>query len=229
MTLVRIALTEDAPASGFPFELPAVRSLPLDVRGNVTVIVGDNGTGKSTLIEAVATASGFNPEGGSGQVTFETTATHSVLGEHLRLVWTDRLEPGWFLRAESFYNVASFRQANPSNIPERSYHEMSHGESFLEVARRWFGNRRLFILDEPEAALSFKGQLSLIAGVLAGVEAGAQFLLATHSPLLMAIPGAQLYELGNDGVSNATYDELEVVAQWRSFLDAPDRFLRYLR
>ena len=227
MTLVRVTLTEDAPTSGFPFELPAVRALPLDVRGNVTLVVGDNGTGKSTLIEAVAVAAGFNPEGGSGQVRFQTTATHSELGEHLRLIWTGRLEPGWFLRAESFYNVASFRQANPG-FDERSYHEMSHGESFLDVARTWFPTGRLFILDEPEAALSFKGQLSLIAGVLAGVEVGAQFIIATHSPLLMAIPGAQLYELGDHGVSTRSYDELEVVGQWRSFLDAPDRFLRYL-
>ena len=223
-----MALAEDAPSSGFPFELPAVRSLPIDVRGNVTVIVGDNGTGKSTLIEAVAVASGFNPEGGSGQVRFQTTATHSALGERLRLIWTDRLEPGWFLRAESFYNVASFRQANPGGAPERSYHDMSHGESFLDVVRTWFANQRFFILDEPEAALSFNGQLSLIAGVLAGVDVGAQFLIATHSPLLMAIPGAQLYELGDSGIANRNYDELDVVAQWRSFLDAPDRFLRYL-
>lgn len=228
MTLVRVTLTEDAPSSGFPFELPAIRALPLDVHGNVTVIVGDNGTGKSTLIEAVAVAAGFNPEGGSGQVRFETTPTHSGLGEHLRLVWTGRLEPGWFLRAESFYNVASFRQANPGG-DERSYHEMSHGESFLDVARSWFANRQLFILDEPEAALSFTGQLSLIAGILAGVEVGAQFIIATHSPVLMSIPGAQLFELDELGVSNRAYDELEVVAQWRSFLDAPDRFLRYLR
>lgn len=227
MTLVRVTLTEDAPSSGFPFELPAVRSLPLDVRGNVTVIVGDNGTGKSTLVEAVAVAAGFNPEGGSGQVRFQTTATHSELGEHLRLLWTDRLEPGWFLRAESFYNVASFRQANPGGFAERSYHEMSHGESFVDVARTWFDNRRLFILDEPEAALPFKGQLSLIAGVLAGVEVG-----AVHRCNALAVADGHTWSpavrVGRSRVTNRSYDELEVVAQWRSFLDAPDRFLRYL-
>ena len=229
MTLSRVFLGDDAPPSGFPFDLPAVRALPLDIVGNATVLVGENGSGKSTLIEAIAVSAGFNPEGGSGQVRFQTERTHSPLGDHVELLWSERLEPGWFLRAESFYNVATYRQNNPGKGAERSYHAMSHGESFLEVARDWFAAPKLFILDEPEAALSFRGQLSLIAAILEGIDKGAQFLVATHSPVLMAVPGAQVYELTDDGIARQVYDDLEVVRQWRSFLEAPERFIRYLQ
>jgi predicted ATPase len=215
------------PAEGYPFELPAVRGLPLVLTAPVSVLVGDNGTGKSTLIEAIAVAAGFNAEGGSGQVMFETVATHSELTKYLRLIWSaPRLKPGFFLRAESFYNVASYRDAHPGR--GLSYHAMSHGESFLEVARTWFRNPALFILDEPEAALSFHGQLALIHAMLEAVPNGAQFLVATHSPLLMALPNACLFQLDESGITTRTYDDLEVVALWRSFLDDPARFLRHL-
>ena len=156
---VHLHLDGDVPSS-YPFDLPAVRALPWRLADGVTVLVGENGSGKSTLIEGLAVAAGFNPEGGSGQLRFATTPSHSALGENLRLVWSGRLEPGWFLRAESFYNVASFRDASPGRRPLRSYHEVSHGESFLDVAREWFRGPRLFVLDEPEAALSFTGQLA---------------------------------------------------------------------
>jgi predicted ATPase len=228
MSLRDVRLEDDAPVDGHPFDLPALRAFPLRLCEGVTVLVGENGTGKSTLIEAIAIAAGFNPEGGSGQATFATRDTHSLLADHLRLVWSGRLQPGWFLRAESFYNVASYRQANPGRAPERSYHEMSHGESFLAVARTWFGQPRLFVLDEPEAALSFTGQLALTQAMLDGVAKGAQFVVATHSPLLMAFPEAHLYELTGRGARRRRYDELEVVGLWRSFLDTPGRFLRHL-
>ena len=228
MALREVRLEPDAPADSYPFDLAAVRSLPLGFADGVTVLVGENGTGKSTLVEAIAVAAGFNPEGGSFQVRFETTPTHSPLAQHLRLVWSPRLAPGWFLRAESFYNVASFRDRTPGpRLP--SYHERSHGESFLDVAREWFREPRLFVLDEPEAALSFTGQLALVQAMLDGAGAGAQFVMATHSPLLMAIPGARLYELDGEGVTGRGYDDLEVVGLWRAFLDAPERFLRHLR
>lgn len=228
MALRDVRMEDGAPTGGYPFDLPAVRAFPLRLSPGVTVLVGENGTGKSTLIEAIAIAAGFNPEGGSGQATFTTSATHSPLADHLRLVWADRLQPGWFLRAESFYNVASYRQANPGRCPERSYHEMSHGESFLDVARSWFGQPRLFVLDEPEAALSFTGQLALTQAMLDGVAQGAQFVVATHSPLLMAFPDAHLYELTDRGAKRRRYDDLELVTLWRSFLDDPNQFLRHL-
>jgi predicted ATPase len=228
MSLREVRLEPEAPSNGYPFDLPAVRGLPLAFTAPVCVLVGDNGTGKSTLIEAIAVAAGFNAEGGSGQVQFATTATHSELNRYLRLVWSPRLQPGFFLRAESFYNVASYRQANPGQGAERSYHEMSHGESFLDVARSWFDQPSLFVLDEPEAALSFHGQLALTDAMLDAVARGAQFLVATHSPVLMAFPEACLYQLDESGITRRSFDDLEVVALWRSFLDHPERFLRHL-
>lgn len=221
-------LEPGAPTEGYPFDLPALRALPLRFDEGVTVLVGENGSGKSTLVEALAVGAGFNAEGGSFQATFTTAATHSPLADHVRLVWSGRLPAGWFLRAETFYNLASYRVANPGKAPEASYHEMSHGESFLTVARDWFRRPALFVLDEPEAALSFTGQLALVQAIVDGVAAGAQFVVATHSPLLMAFPGAVLYELTAEGATRRRYDDLEVVSLWRSFLDDPARFLRHL-
>lgn len=228
MALRHVELLDGAPEKGYPFELAAVRALPISLSGPITVLVGDNGSGKSTLIEAIAVAAGFNPEGGSGQVRFETEATHSTLAEHVRLTWDERLRPGWFLRAETFYNVATFRDYSPGPAPLPSYHDISHGESFLAVARDWFRAPKLFILDEPEAALSFHGQLALLAAITDGVAAGAQFIFATHSPVLMAAPRAEVLELTTSGVAPEAYDDLEIVGLWRSFLDAPERFLRHL-
>lgn len=226
MALREVRLEEGASGDGYPFGLPAVRALPLSLAESVTVLVGENGTGKSTLVEAIAVAAGFNPEGGSFQARFQTTSSHSSLADELRLVWSGRIPLGWFLRAESFYNVASYRDRSGPGLA--SYHQVSHGESFLQVAREWFDEPRLFVLDEPEAALSFTGQLALTQAMLDGVASGAQFIVATHSPLLMAFPEALIYELGDNGLAERAYDELEVVGLWRSFLDSPQRFLRHL-
>ncbi len=222
-----VDLRPDAPQAGYPFDLAVVGALPIELTAPTSVLVGENGSGKSTLIEAIAVAAGFNPEGGSGQVQFETHATHSELSSHLRLTWRGRLRPGWFLRAETFYNVATYRDG-ASGADLDSYHRMSHGESFLAVARDWFREARLFILDEPEAALSFQGQLALIAAIDEGVSCGAQFIVATHSPILMSIPGAEVFELTQEGLTRRGYDDLEVVNHWRSYLDNPYRFLRHL-
>ncbi len=177
------------PACGYPWNLPAVRGLPLELDPAVTVLVGENGSGKSTLVEAIAVGAGLNPEGGSWQVSFTTESSHSPLAEHLRLSSDGRLRPGWFLRAESFYNVATHRARNPGKRLETGYHAMSHGESFLDVAREWFADERLFVLDEPEAALSFGGQLALIQAVLDGVAAGGQFVIATTRRSSWRSPG----------------------------------------
>lgn len=228
MAALEVRLAPGAPSRGYPWHLPAVRSLPIELDPHVTLFVGENGSGKSTLIEAMAVVAGLNPEGGSWQVDFSTEDSHSPLVEHLRFSADRRIRPGWFLRAESFYNVATYRVRNPGRPDETNYHEVSHGESFLAVAREWFADDRFFVLDEPEAALSFRGQLALIQAVLDGVAAGGQFIIATHSPLLMALPGARVVELTDDGATPRSYDELEVVDLWRSFLDEPERFLRHL-
>ncbi len=229
MALRTVQLLDDAPSSGYPYDLTAVRALPLNLSRPVSILVGDNGSGKSTLIEAIAVAAGFNPEGGSGQVQFETEASHSPLANHIQLIWGSRLQPGWFLRAETFYNVATFRDRSPGlGAPLPSYHKISHGESFLTVAADWFNSQKLFILDEPEAALSFWGQLALMAAIGDGIKAGAQFIFATHSPVLMATPDAEIFELTSSGLEATSYDDLEIVGLWRSFLEAPQRFLRYL-
>ena len=224
--LREVRLRDDHPVGEYPFSLAAVEALPLALTAPVTVVVGENGAGKSTLLEAIAVRAGFNPEGGSRNITFAGTPTHSALHESLVLSWSDRLPLGWFLRAESFYNVATEREAILGRAS--SYHAMSHGESFLDVAREWFERPAFFVLDEPEAGLSFTSQLGLIAAIGRGVAAGGQFVVATHSPVLMALPGAELLVVGPDGIERSTYEDLELVALWTAFLEAPGSFLRHL-
>lgn len=244
MTFLRwVELDPDTPTAGYPYALPVVAALraagrlPLDP--GVTFLTGDNGTGKSTLVEALAVAAGFNPEGGSVNFRFSTRSSESALGGYLRLVRSPgRPSTGYFLRAESFYNVATEieRLARDPGGPDlharyggRSLHERSHGESFLDLATHRFGPDGLYVLDEPEAALSVPGCLALVARIHDLVRAGSQFVVATHSPVLLAVPGATILRIGDDGViSQVTFDEADPVALTRSFLTDPQRFLRHL-
>lgn len=217
----------------YPFSLPAVRALPEIEFGQVTVFVGDNGTGKSTLVEALAVAAGFNAGGGSRNLQFETFATHSELASSLRLRWTRRPAWGWFLRAETFYGMATHihRDNDPlwgvaALFPD--LHHRSHGESFLTLIDSRMGVDGLYLLDEPESALSFHGQLKLLASMHDACADGAQYVIATHSPVLMAYPGAVIYEFDDDGVRRVDYDDVAVVGLWRSFLDEPNRFFHHL-
>ena len=197
----------------------------------MTVLVGENGSGKSTLVEAIAVAAGFNAEGGSANFTFATGPSVSDLHRHLRLVRSPgRPATGFFLRAESFFNVASAvdEVGATGSYGGRSLHDQSHGESFLSLVLHRFGADGLYVMDEPEAALSPQGCLALIAAMHDLVAAGSQFVVATHSPLLMAYPGARLLELDDDGIHEVAYDDLAHVQLYRSFLDAPERFLRTL-
>lgn len=198
-----VQLRHDAPAVEYPFDLPAVRDLDLKL-GPVTVLVGDNGSGKSTLIEAVAVAAGFNAEGGSANLRFETYATHSDLHRHLELRWRRRPRWGWFLRAETFYGMAS--QIALDDDPATgvaamfpNLHDRSHGQSFLTLIESRFAGPGLYLMDEPESALSFQGQLQLLRLIHDGVAAGAQFILATHSPILMRAEGATIIQLDDAG------------------------------
>jgi predicted ATPase len=196
----------------------------------VTLLCGDNGSGKSTLIEAIAVAAGFNPEGGTTSFNFATRATESSLGGHLTLVRTAGRRPrtGFFLRAESYYNVATEieRLGVTGSYGGVSPHQRSHGESFLDLVAHRFGPGGLYLLDEPEAALSVQGCLALLLRIADLVADGSQFVIATHSPVLLACPGATILEIGpGGGIEPVGFDQAEPVAMTRAFLADPARFL----
>jgi predicted ATPase len=220
---------------GFPFEIPAVDQVEqLRLDAPVTLLAGDNGTGKSTLVEAIAQAIGFASEGGELERPGELPAVpRPVLGGALAPVLSDtKPHNGYFLRAESFFNVAAMVDSGGIFSPDLSLygdvplHAQSHGESFLALASNRFGGDSLYVLDEPEAALSASGALALLAIVARASRAGAQFVIATHSPILLAIPGARIYELSAAGLAECAYDDLDAVRLTRGFLDAPERYLR---
>lgn len=240
--LREVALRRDSVASyaAYPFCIPAVRELHrLALHPDVTFIVGENGCGKSTLLEAVAVAWGFNPEGGSVNFHFSTRASHSSLHGHLRLVRSARRpRDGFFLRAESFFNVATDIErmdAEPEGGARiigayggRSLHEQSHGESVLALMLERFRGHGLYILDEPEAALSPTRQLAVLRRIHQLVEADSQLVIATHSPILMAYPRARIYRLDDAGFTAARYEDLEHYAVARDFLSNPARALERL-
>ena len=222
--------------------LPNVKYLlnnQLEFNNAVTFFVGENGTGKSTLIEAIAVAYGFNPEGGSRNFTFSTNNSHSELWKHIDIAKTDFAKDGFFLRAESLYNLAtniddmdsapSFDPLVIESYGGVSLHKQSHGESFLNlVQNRFFGNG-LYILDEPEAALSPMKLLTLLVEIDRLVKNGSQLIIATHSPILMAFPNALIYEFSQThGIRTIDYKETEHYTITKSFLENPERVLGYL-
>ena len=215
-----------------PFDLPALEALgELDLRSPVTFFVGGNGSGKSTLIEAIAAHQGLNPEGGSDQMDFSTVdRSVSDLHKHLRVARGPRPSTRYFLRAESFFNVATAVDdyGATDSYGDISLHELSHGESFLALVHHRFTPGGWYCLDEPEAALSVRGLLELLVLVHEHVQAGSQFVIATHSPILMAYPGATIYEFSDGGVERVAWDDVDTVGITRSFLDAPNRFLQQL-
>ncbi|OLC52048.1 MAG: AAA family ATPase [Chloroflexi bacterium 13_1_40CM_4_68_4] len=219
----------------YPFSIPAIRQLDeLKLDAQVTLFAGENGSGKSTLVEAIAVAAGFNAEGGSRHMTVSTRPSHSVLHKHLRLVrGARRPRTGYFLRAESFFNVATYVEelhdpgatAAHGGIP---LHERSHGESFISLVTHRFGPGGLYILDEPEAALSLRGNLALMRRMHDLVADGSQFIVSTHSPILLGFPGAKIYVLSGDGMAEMRFEETELVELTKSFLEDRERFLRHL-
>jgi predicted ATPase len=201
----------------------------------VTLFAGENGSGKSTLVEAIAVAAGFNAEGGSRSVTVSTRASHSDLHKHLRLVrGTRRPRTGFFLRAESFFNVATYiEELRDPEMMAAVYggvplHERSHGESFIALVQHRFGPKGLYILDEPEAALSLRGNLALMRRMHDLVAEGSQFIVSTHSPILLGFPDAKIYVLSGEGITETAYEKTEVVELTRSFLDGREQFLHHL-
>lgn len=220
----------------YPYSIPAIRTLDkLDLDPRITFLIGENGSGKSTLIEAVAVAMRFNAEGGSKNFSFSTHRSESSLHSKLRILkgWR-RPRDGFFLRAESYYNVATKIEEYDADGPPLSVsyggkpHEMSHGESFLALANNRFGDNGLYILDEPEAALSPHRQLSLLSIIHRLVNAGSQFIIASHSPILMAYPNALIYQLSSAGISRIAFEETEHYTITRDFLANPARYFAHL-
>lgn len=216
----------------WPASIPAVAQVlaeGLDLSPGVTFLVGENGSGKSTIVEAVAMAYGFSAEGGSTSAQHRTRRTESDLSERLELqrgVGAPRW--GYFLRAETMHSFYTYLEENPSARYEPTFHEMSHGESFLAVLDTRFDSPGFYCLDEPEAALSFGSTLTLIATLHRIAAAGGQVLCATHSPILASLPGAHILELGERGMRSTPWEDLDLVTQWRSYLAAPERYLRHL-
>jgi predicted ATPase len=188
----------------------------------VTFLIGENGTGKSTLLEAVAIAAGFNAEGGSRNFRFATRDTHSSLSDYIRLVrGIHRPKDGFFLRAETFYNAATYLETEVPDAllayGDRSLHQRSHGEAFMALLTERFRGKGLYILDEPEAALSPTRQMALLSLLHALVKKDSQFLIATHSPIIMAYPGSRIYVLSADGIRETPYDQTEHYVVARDF------------
>ena len=222
--------------------LPIIKFLTknenLRLNKNVTFFVGENGTGKSTLLEAIAVAYGFNPEGGTVNFNFSTNATHSDLWKNLTLVKRGYPKDGFFLRAESLYNVAtnideldsipSYGGKIISSYGGISLHNQSHGESFLSIVKNRFGGNGLYILDEPEAALSPMKLMTLMVRINDLVKDNSQFIIATHSPILMTFPDSEIIEFTQNGISRVEYRETEHYRITKSFLDDPERMLSYL-
>jgi predicted ATPase len=223
----------------YPFNLPAVRALDtLPLHPAVTFFVGENGSGKSTLLEATAVNLGLNPEGGSKNFNFSTRASHSSLCDHLIVRGTSRRPKDcWFLRAESLFNLATEIERLDSepmgagrvidSYGGRSLHEQSHGEAFFAVFRNRFG-RGLYLLDEPEAALSPMRQMGFLSVMHDLIKSGSQFLIATHSPIIMAYPDSWTYVLGGPEIVRTPYAETEHYRITREFLNHPARSLQIL-
>ncbi len=237
--LLELIRSEEPYRDEFPYNLPAIRNLAtLPFHPKVTFLVGENGSGKSTLLEAIAVSYGLNPEGGSRNFNFATRSSHSLLNETIRLAKTVHTPANsYFLRAESFFNVATEieRLDEGSGGPHlidsyggRSLHEQSHGESFLALIKNRFGHHGLYLMDEPEAALSPRRQLELLVVLHNLCKEGSQFVIATHSPLIMAFPDAWIYVLDGDGLRQVPYAETDHYLITRGFLSNPQRTLDIL-
>ncbi len=212
--------------------IEAIRSIDeLYFHSPVTFFVGENGSGKSTLLEAIAVAYGFNPEGGTLNYSFSTFDSHSELCEATRLIRSyKKAKWGYFLRAESFYNVASaeeYYSAQPGGVPQH-YHEKSHGESFLSVIQNNFNKEGLYILDEPEAALSPQRQLTLLLEMSKCVKNDSQFIIVTHSPILLGFPDAEILSFDSDPIEAINYEDTQSYQITKMFVNDRKHILKHL-
>lgn len=216
----------------YPFSLAAVKNLERTLlHPHVTYIVGENGSGKSTLLEALAVSQGFNAEGGTTNFNFSTRSSHSDLHEYLRIAKSSKKpQTGFFLRAESFYNVATeIENLGVNNsYGAKPLHEQSHGEAFLALMKNRFGDNGLYILDEPEAALSPNRQMSILTLIHDLVKQGSQFIISTHSPILLAYPSSIIYEISDNGLEETSYEQTETFKVSQRFLNNYDGMLDIL-
>lgn len=215
----------------YPYNLPVVKALNrLDFHPKITYFVGENGSGKSTLLEAIAIANNYNPEGGTRNFNFCTRNSHSSLAEHLRIAKGVRPKTGFFLRAESFFNVATEIEnlGVGAYYGETSLHEQSHGESFMTLLTHKFRGQGLYILDEPEAALSPQRQLAALYRIHDLINDGSQFLIATHSPILLAYPDSIIYQCSPEGIQTVSYEETETFQVMKAFVNHPQKMLQFM-
>lgn len=241
--LNKIFLNKEIPKENYLRGLPVIRNLrtmgELNITNPVTFIVGENGVGKSTLIEGIAVAMGFNPEGGTVNFNFATQESHSDLHEYLTVSrGYKRHKDGFFLRAESFYNVASniddmdreieFGPPIISSYGGISLHKQSHGESFMALVENRFYGNGLYILDEPEAALSPTRLMRLMYCIKELVNKNSQFIISTHSPILMTYPGAEILEISEEGIKSVNYKDTEHFIITKRFMDAPEQIIKDL-
>ena len=231
--LLSIALKEEKIEDwdSYPFNLPVVANLERTIFDpHVTFLVGENGSGKSTLLEALAISQGFNAEGGTRNFHFSTRDSHSILHEYLRVAKdTKKPQTGFFLRAESFFNVATEIENLDSDSAagnkiinsygKKSLHEQSHGEAFFSLMKNRFGERGLYILDEPEAALSPNRQIEMLSIMHRLIKEGSQFIIATHSPILLSYPHSTIYQIEERGLIERSYEETDTFKTTYNFIN----------
>ena len=220
--------------SSYLNNIPVIKYLEenkeLDFSSNITFFVGENGTGKSTLLEAMAVAYGFNAEGGTINFSFSTKDTHSELSEHLTLSKRDYAKDGFFLRAESLYNAATYIDEVKAthNYGDVSLHNQSHGERFLSIVQNRFSGQGLYLLDDPEAALSPMRLMTLIVEIDNLLKNNSQFIIATHSPIIMAFPNAEILQFSESGIEKVKFYETEHYKTTKLFIEEPEKTIHYL-
>ena len=223
-----------ADASAWPATVPAVGQIlreDLDLPAGLTVLVGENGSGKSTVVEMLAGAYGLNPAGGSAQAgLFHTRDTEPPGAGPALIVERGPGRPRWsyFLRADTTHSLYSYLEDNPGSQGPERFHQLSHGEGFLELLRTRVNQPGFYLMDEPDAPLSFTASLGLAALLHDLAREGSQAIVATHSPIIAAVPGAAILELGDWGVRSSQWEDLYLVSAWRRFLTEPDSYFRHL-